>query len=178
MNRKYIKKVLTLVFGLILVFVFSSCSTNNQIYWFVDANDIFHTDNLELAQKEIPFVLVIPTYIPKVIGNEYYFEIRGPIRDLNSQNIDVVIRYGKDDYEIDIREQNRAIVMNPNPELEPVYFDIEGVQVLRQITAYHTGAGTTEGLSFNWNSDELTFRIEIYNISEEEGLKIVESMIE
>ena len=87
------------------------------------------------------------------------------------------IRYGKENYEINITEQNKRVAMIPNNELEPIYYNIAGTKVLKQITGYITGSSSTQGISFHWNTDNLTFRVEVYSISEEEGLKIIESMI-
>jgi len=67
--------------------------------------------------------------------------------------------------------------MIPNEESEPVYYEIAGARVLRQTTQLLTSTGEEEGLRFDWNPDGLTFSVKTFNISENESLKIVESML-
>ena len=151
--------------------------TTNNSYLIKDSKGHFHTNDVNLAQREIPFTIVVPSYIPECFGNDYFYEITGPYINEFENTTDVKIRYAKDDYDIYISEISRRITMMPNEELEPIYYDISGTRVLRQITQFITGTGNIFGLGYYWNPDGLTFEVETFNISEEEGLKIVESMI-
>ncbi len=172
--------ILTLILFLSLtLLVLTSCQvgSNSAPHWFVDNKGHFHTNNIKMAQKEIPFVIVVPDYIPDLFGPDYLYEITGPFKNSLPDTIEVEIQYVDENHQIYISEYSKKIIMLPNDEAEPVDYKIAGIQVLRQITQLIGSSGTNEGLSFNWNTDELTFEVEIFNIPEEEGIKIVESMI-
>ena len=96
--------------------------------------------------------------------------------------VDVSIRYCEYEgetciYNISIAEYNYIIVMMPNVEAEPVYMDIAGIAVLRHVSRLGY-LDPIEGFAFGWNQDGMTYSVDVYNISEEEGIKIVESMID
>lgn len=155
----------------------NDAQTPSIIYQFIDPERHFNTDDINLAQQEIPFTIIVPSYIPECFGTDYLYEITGPYIDDYSDNIEVKIRYDKGDYEIHISEQSRKITIMPNEELEPVYYEISGTEVLRQSAHWISSSGTRNGLSFSWNPDGLTFRVVTFNVSEEDTMKIVESMI-
>lgn len=105
------------------------------------------------------------------------FKIVGPFRDAYLDGIEIEIEYITGDNLIYISEQNVRLIMEPNEELDPMYLDISGTMVLRQETGMAGSSGITEGLRFDWNQDGITFAVRVFSISEEEGLKIVESMV-
>ncbi len=194
MGTGIIKKVFPLVSGLlILTFTILGCIQNStskaqendivtpyqkdKSHWFVDENGHFHTDNVTLAQKKIPFTIVVPSYIPDVFVTNYQYEIIGPFKNILPNNIEVEIQYWDNRHQIYISEYNIKEIMLPNQEFKPIYYSIAGIQVLKQITGFTTSSGRIEGLGFYWNINNLTFKVEIFNIPEEEGIKIVESMI-
>ena len=100
--------------------------TTDTSHWIRDSKGHFHTNDVNLAQREIPFTIVVPSYIPECFGTDYLYEITGPYIDEFRNIIEVKIRYDKDDYKIYISEQSRKSTMIPNEQLEPVYYDIFG----------------------------------------------------
>ena len=128
------------------------------------------TIDIAQIQKDTPFAIIIPTYIPEKLGSDYTFQIKGPIEDPVLHSIEVDINYANQATKIYISEQSHMSVMIPNEELEPVYYEIAGTKVLRQKTGLITSTGEVEGISFDWNPSGLTFSVEIFNISEEEGI--------
>jgi|GEM_PF-1662111 len=189
MTKKILQKTLALLnVFIILVFIILGCAQvssnfpkqtnqNNEHYWFVDSNGHFHTNDVKMAQKEIPFTIIVPDYIPDIFGSNYSYEITGPFENPLSNYIEVKIQYIDEQHQIYISEYNKKVIMLPNDEAKPVYHDIIGIKVLQQQSFLYGSEDTIEGLSFNWNIDALTFEVEIFNIPEEEGIKIVESMI-
>jgi hypothetical protein len=164
---------------LVFFLVITSCenNSNRKIVWFKDPNGRFHTNDLKRAQKEIPFTIVIPNYIPDILGNNYVYGIVGPFKDDTNNSVSVQITYVQKDFQIYISEYNVLRVIQPNDELKPIYRDVDGIKVLQQEAQMAGGSGIIEGLRFNWNRNRLSFEVVIYNIPEEEGIKIVESMI-
>jgi hypothetical protein len=176
-NIKFFLTAVTIPFVMLLLFTNCIAESNDKSRWFVDENGHFHTNDVKLAQKEIPFTIVVPTYIPDVFVTNYQYEIIGPFKNILPNNIEVEIQYWDDKHQIYISEYNIKEVMLPNEELKPIYFEVARIRVLRQTTGLTSSSGRIEGLSFDWNTNGLTFEVEIFNIPEEEGRKIVESMI-
>jgi hypothetical protein len=135
------------------------------------------SDDIKLVQKDTPFNIIIPTYIPEVMGTNYFQQITGPFKDPALKDTYIKLRYIEEDYQIYVSEHDSNSVMMPTGQLDPVYYEIDGTRVLRQIARFHSTSTTIEGLGYYWNKEGLAFSVEIANIDEEEGLKIVESMI-
>jgi hypothetical protein len=179
--------VITICVGILALFM-SSClqdsstssvqtNQNYQPYWFVDLNGHFSTNDLQRAQKEIPFNIVVPNYIPDLFGSRYRYEFTGPFSTNLGNAVKVRIQYWDGTHQILIEEYNRKETTIPTEELDPISYEISGIQVLRQITQYLSSSNTTEGLGFYWNIDNLTFNVNSINIPEDEALKIVESLV-
>jgi hypothetical protein len=177
---KFTLIIISLTGLLVLATLFLGCGpgTAVQSTWFRDPNGHFNTNDVKLAQKEIPFTIVVPSYVPDILGTDYSFVITGPFENGYYKSVEVRITYTKDDRYIFIVEQNNYRVMGPIEELDPVYHDISGTRVLQEISGMAGSSGITEGLGFYWNPDDLTFEVQIFNIPEEDGVKIVESMIQ
>jgi hypothetical protein len=144
--------------------------------WFRDPNGQFHTNDLKRAQKETPFKIIMPSYWPTDLNTDQIM-IVGPIKINDSKSTQIEISYVNNNTWIYINEENDHIVMSPTEQLSPVYHNISGISVLQEKIIYTTGSGTIEGIAFYWNQNELTFSLETKSYRQEEGIKIVESMI-
>ena len=163
----------------ILAILLQSCGndTEGKKTWFRDPNGSIHTKDVKIVQPEIPFTIVIPSYLPSILGTDYSWGIIGPIKYNYTKEIEVQIGYFEEPHQIYISERNVMQVMEPTKELNPVYLDIAGVNVLREKAQMAGSTGITEGLSFDWNQNGLSFTVKVFSINEEEGIKVVESMI-
>jgi len=165
---------------ILLLTVLLGCpqSSSEETHGFVDSQGMFRTNDLERAQQEIPFTIILPQYLPDNLNPYNPYEIGGPPKGSSGNgNIRVWILYkaeGKP--EIKVIENSEKFLMLPNPDLNPVYLDIAGVQVLQQNDDLY-GDPIIEGLQFNWNQSGRTFSVEVFEYSQDEGIKIVESMI-
>jgi hypothetical protein len=167
-------------FALILVSLALGCQsyTPPSDSFFITGNDgIFHTNNIQQAQEKIPFEIIPPGYLPDGLKSLYPYMIEGPYTYPYEEGVEVRISYIKDDSRIYISEKNDIIVMEPTEELEPIYLNIRGVRVLRQKDYLSSSSHSIDGFSFDWNQDGMTFEVGIFNLSSDEGYKIVESMI-
>ena len=154
MKTLSLKLVLAFFIGvLFLAPLISSCKedSSSKIFWFRDPNGRFHTNDVARAQKEIPFTIVIPSYLPYDIDPIYSSQIVGPFTHPYRRGVEVEISYSYEDSRIYISEQNNTFVMEPTEELDPVYLDIAGTKVLRQKARMGGSSGITEGLRFDWN---------------------------
>jgi hypothetical protein len=179
-HGKYQGKLVFIVL-LLLLATFLGCThgSSEDIFWVVDSQGMFHTSNLGRAQQEIPFTIILPTYLPDNLDPDSPYEIIGPVEgSTENENVEVRISYRSGGYRIiEIFENSQTIIMLPTPELNPIYHDIAGIQVLQQETHLY-GETITEGLSFNWNQGVFTFSVVVFSYSQDEAIKIVESMIE
>ena len=186
MSHRKGKEIAILASTLIIVclslpVLFSGCTqgSGEEIFWVVDSQGMFHTSDLERAQQEIPFTIIVPTYLPDDLDPDSPYEIGGPLKDSSqNENIEVWISYrAEGERIIEIEENSQTFIMLPTPELNPVYIEIAGIQVLQQ-EAHIYGETIIEGLSFDWNQGGLTFSVLVFSYSQDEAIKIVESMIE
>ena len=169
--------LITLSFSLASLLSGCEFGKSNETAWVIDPYNFFHTNDIQRAQLEVPFTIILPTYVPNDMGSDYSFQIDGPIKDLNYHEVEIKISYVKGDRSIYISEQNVRLVMGPIQELDPIYIDIAGTKVLRQKAQMAGSSGITEGLVFDWNQNGFTFAVEVFYIDEEETIKVIESMI-
>jgi hypothetical protein len=177
---RYIFFFLILALLITLLYVYG-CNNNPKFdtYWFQDPNGFFHTNDVKQAQEEIPFNIIIPSYLPEDIDLNM-MEIYGPIKRTIGDHvigIEVDITYVSEEYRILIYEDNTGAIVNPNPELEQVVINIAGEKVLQQVAQALSASGIEEGIRFDWNYKELSFTVKVYGLTEDEGIKIIESMI-
>ena len=169
----YISALLILVF-LTASFLFGcKRDTESDIYWFRDPVGFFHTNDLDRAQEQIPFTIILPTYLPEDMGLDA-LKIYGP-REVNIgddiRGTEVQISYISGDREIYIDEDDSGQVMHPASD-SPVFLDINGMMILKQVSSIE------ERIGFDWNHDGIRYAVRVYSIDEEEAIKIVKSMIE
>ncbi len=167
---------------------FSGCNgeeTYWENYWFTDPPEIFHTNDAEQAQGEIPFTLILPKYLPDDVPSIPYM-IEGPIRGTCPED-EILIRVTYlANYEggpsIYIDELNSEVTQYPSSE-SSTYLNIAGIKVLEEETGafviYPSGDDEYEqGLSYSWNRNGVHFDVDVFGCDRDEARRIVESMIE
>jgi hypothetical protein len=176
---------------LLLLSCLTGCSSNNhpttlsttlsttktRIYWH-ESKDDFQTNDLTRAQALIPFTIVLPTYLPDGLDSNNPFSIHGPLDSANTDYLPVYIQYGNGEKQVTISESNILSIPFPNSNQEPRYVDISGISVLREkYMAYYDTNQNIPGYGFRWNQANHTFSVDVWTYSENEGEKIVASMI-
>jgi hypothetical protein len=152
-------------------------TTKTRIYWHESKVD-FQTNDLTRAQGVIPFSLILPAYLPDGLDSTHPFNIYGPLDSNNTDYSPVTIQYGNGEKQVSISESNVLSIPFPNSNAEPLYVDISGISVLREkYTTYFGANHNIPAYNFSWNQANYTFSVEVLTYSEEEGEKIVESMI-
>jgi hypothetical protein len=153
----------------------TSSTSENSIYW-IQQDNRFMTNDVNRAQAEIPFPLKLPIFFP---SNEKVFlvQIEGPIRQIwESDKIDVSINYSLQPSRgaILIDECNRPI-LPPDPKVYPEYqyMEIGGKEVVKTEGNFLFG----KGVIYYFNLDGIYFVVEIDNLSSEDSVQIIESMI-
>ena len=158
----------------------STSTENGSLYW-MEVQGRFATNDLVRAQAEIPFKIVLPTYIPDSRVDIPLPHIEGPLCiSSNDNDIEVIIRYllylGDDiPSQIFITESNSHISLGDpelNPQLELI--EIDGKSVIK--TRDDWGSGYTA--YFSLSSDNIYFIVETLYLPTEEAMKVVKSLIQ
>ncbi len=146
----------------------------------VESYHQFFTRDVVRAQREIPFPIILPAYIPKGPGNTLPPEIVGPLRPYQQEGrVEIDILYiivpGKDNAgTLEITESNFRI-SPPPPELNPgyAYVQVRGQRMVKMEGNFGPGPGVI--FYFDHNTTYLI--VKLYNLPSEEAVKVVESMM-
>lgn len=147
----------------------------------MEYNGMFATKDFTKAQDEIPFRIVLPTYLPYNQQDTSIPDIEGPLKEFQDKDrIEVIVAYGikkpDDNYGlITISEWNCAFELGDpeiNPDLELV--TIANTRVIK--TKDNWADGNTYYYSFN--SDGTFFIVESHYITVGEINKMVASIID
>ena len=151
--------------------------------WFVDHRGVFHTYNIEKAQAQIPFRIILPTYFPPDLSTDPLFE--GLMEETQPEaSVGIRVKYREvvgGSYLIRINESNWTATILPSSESTSRYLDIQDTEVLVNET---DGAMTEDGweshpaLSFWWKKNGVLFHVTIGKYTEDEAIKIIKSMID
>ncbi|MBM3157917.1 MAG: hypothetical protein FJ004_11630 [Chloroflexi bacterium] len=186
---------LKLVYSVLLILTvlsvtqFTGCGSDDNntsdvhTYWFTDPPSRFHTNDIERAQKEIPFPILLPNYLPSDLVSLPLIE--GPIKGTypdDEVSIRVTYQERRGSYLLVIKEAKGTVVVHPAPESEFSYLDINGTQVLEVRTEGRSfsssGLETHPILEFSWNRKGIFFNVIVFNNDHEEAVRVVESMIQ
>ena len=156
----------------------------HALFWFTDPPERFHTNDVERAQREVPFTIILPTYAPGGIRLDVYM-IEGPVRGACSEDkvrIRVTFATESGDCFVYILMLGRMLNPLPPSDSESAYLGIDGKRMLEYVTGvsvgYFSGGGEEiAGLSYTWNWDGVHFDVDVYGYDRAEARKIVESMI-
>jgi len=135
----------------------------------------FYTNDLIKAQQEIPFTIILPSYVPDRRASPRPPSIKGPLKEYQRNNdfrLEVLYYVdlgGPTPSKIWIWEGTNPVIAYPNltPDIEVLV--INGETVWRQVSL---GNPT---YIFNFNS--LGIVVEFDGFPEEEALKVVSSML-
>lgn len=156
-------------------------STSNEILYWVEIQGRFYTKDLAKAQKEIPFPILLPTYLPNNLQDTYLPDIDGPLGQFrDDNNIEVNIKYHLNSEHklpriIIIRERNYSSSLGDpefNPELERI--ENEGISVIKTRDDWSPDSDSY----YSFNSHNIYYIVETHNLPNEESNKIVESIID
>ena len=139
----------------------------------------FYTKDLTRAQEEIPFPIILPSYVPDKRKDAPPPDIIGPLtefRDDNDIGVDIkYLLYLGDEIlgQIIIKQSNRHISLGDpqlNPELEKI--EIDGKWVIKTKDSFAPNESW-----FSFNLENVYFLVYFQGLPTEEAIKIVESMI-
>jgi hypothetical protein len=166
MNKKYFW--ILVVFYILVQCCILGCGNTQADY----------SAQVAIAQKNVPFRIVVPTYLPPNMKN-YPISISPPDKGTISDNSIIMgIRFAAKDSNnyILIYEESEDIIVNDVPSYyeEHVYLDINGIKVLEEKAG---GFTIVENYDYNWNQNGVHFKTEIAGNNQAECRKVVESMV-
>ena len=126
-------------------------------------------------QKNVPYTIIVPTYVPRGIS-VVPSAITEPATDNNLNAVYFEIQYGPNPGKtIILEEENHYSTLVPiNPYN---IFTINGIKVTYEETNYSSASETYQGFLFEWNNNGVNFQLSIYGYTQDEGQKVVDSMI-
>lgn len=158
-----------------------SGSTSPYTVWWNDPHE-YNTNVLSIAQKQTPFSIVLPSYLPDDISPIPHFS--GRALDEWDDDISLIVSYRniKPGSEmIIIEEYNVIITVVPGEDSEYLMFG--DTQVLeRRDTALSMDENDqfidVDAYYYSWNSNGIHFDVSISDYDNEEARNVVRSMIE
>ena len=147
-----------------------------------EANGLFYTRDLTRAQEEIPFTIVLPSYVPDLRTDPPPPIIVGPLKEYqDSDSVQIDIVYGVDLGNellgaIYIIESSSPITP-PDPAFNPQYeiIEIGG----KSVTKWESPPESARyKIAFVFSHGNIYFSVEFdYFPSKDEAIKVIESMI-
>ena len=126
-------------------------------------------------QKNIPYPIIVPTYFPRGISL-VPSTITEPTTDNNLNAVYFEIQYGHNaDKIIILDEENYYSNLVPTNPYNTFAFN--NVDVTYEVTYSGGSEGTIQGFLYEWNNNGVNFRLSIFGYGQDEGQKVVESMI-
>jgi hypothetical protein len=170
-----------LVFPCLLALILTcNCRTNilqTDSLYFTEDHGVFYTNELAKAQNEIPFTIVLPKYLPSQQDTSRVRlpGFKGPLKSSQSRNIELDITYI-----IDFAHDTKGIITfseynypmtAPDPALNPreKYIEIND----NRLVVEENSSGST----FWFVQSNLYFMVGFDNVSYDEALKVIESMV-
>ncbi|MGD9116722.1 MAG: hypothetical protein PVJ61_06050 [Dehalococcoidia bacterium] len=178
---KLVKVALSALLGIIVLAIGSSCSTSPESLPWEESYGQFYTRDLARAQEEIPFPIVLPSYVPDERTDAPPPSITGPLREYQDDDrVKVEVLYfvdlGNEILGIIEIEENNYPVLPGDPELNPDLERIEvcGWEVIKVEGDFQQGPG----IIYFFSQDNIYFVVGIYDFPPGEAQKVIESMLE
>jgi hypothetical protein len=153
-----------------------STQVETSIYWYDTGYQIV-TNDISRLQKEVPFTIILPTYIPGNNTQSELPELTWIPEPASRNGVELKIWYN---LRMFFREE-LPIRGHINEDLEPLYLNIKGIQVLQMKGT--TGIPTDDEyvfeptLYYHWNANDVDFSATFISLDASEAVKVVESMI-
>jgi hypothetical protein len=157
----------------------SGNSSRPWTVWFQNPKE-YATNDLEVAQRETPFTIILPKYVPEDVSNMPIFQGRAKIDFQN--NVPVKISYKmKGTDSLIIEETQKTIIVLPTSDNTSRYLEYDNVQILEQDSewSFPTNNGTIKVPRhiYNWNKDGISFDVLVLGHERAEARKVVDSMV-
>jgi hypothetical protein len=178
----YIRIILTFLLSISFSTFAVSCNTRNTTptvwtTWFDNPKE-FATNSLDIAQKETPFTIIVPSYLPNDINHMPVIQGRAKSNFLNEEPI-TINYYKNGSQKITILEHNMTMSTFGDNDTTLLVFD--NVEVLEMTTSgisvIDNKYTSIPGYVYNWNKGGVHYNLHIFEFPRDEGRKIVDSMI-
>ena len=161
-------------------------SQGEELPWFVEEDGRFVTTDVARAEKEVPFSIVLPGYLPSNLSEDpwlvgYLTEARPDNRA--TVEADYYAEGGVENGLMWVHQSNYQRLV-PDPAATPrlVEVGVAGVEIVewREELGWLASRGpiNTPGFVFMWSDNGVYFEVAIYGQDHSEALKVVESMIQ
>ncbi len=173
--------LVSLVIGVLII----SCDSDDgsDLWWEVDLYGDFNTYDMERAQEQIPFKIVLPNHLPSNLSDIPW--IKGPMKgECPEEDVTVLIHYNVraegDVGLVRIIEEGGNIQIYPASYPDAEIKKIEGIDVIQieaNLPQKPEDREMWRGYKFVWKQSVLFIEVGVYGYSQEESVNVIRSMI-
>jgi hypothetical protein len=166
-------KIISIFIGLLILcqILIAGCDNSHPDY----------STQVAVAQKNVPFKIVIPSYFPPELQN-HPISISPPDNLSYNNSTLIGIRFYKNSSHnyILIYEENHLVGSEPSRK-DNTYLNISGVKILeeysKEISKIIKYSEAIDIYYYRWNQKDIHIDVQIGGISQNECRKIIESMV-
>jgi len=164
----------------------SDKSNDNDLEWFIDSTGWFHTTDIDRAQSQLCFPLLLPDYLPSNI--DIGPVITGPIiEECTDSKTEVRITYQTSGKKIIgvvfVQERWNYYVPSPDPVPTPKYMKEQNM--LTGVTEHEFGVSVPAdggidqlpGIMFEWRQENIHLLVGVFGYDRTEAIKVIGSII-
>jgi hypothetical protein len=169
----------------------SACTLINKAesahstYWNENSQGTIETNDLPRLQQEVPFIIILPKYLPAELKSSIPKFVKTPIIENQIADINIYYSSSSSNVEIHITETLlsepllEGVLAGMNPDYTAV--ELAGVQVLEKIgVGLVNRSGKSVQVSeyiYMWDRKNLHLTMGAYVFNQSEARKIIESML-
>jgi hypothetical protein len=180
------KSVVSILLSILYVLVLcNSCNTqkptNSSRYytvWFSNPKE-YRTNDITTAQKETPFTIILPIYLPKEFSTLPDFAGLAK-KDFNNESPITITYQSYKRVPIVIEEYNEIHNVIPSAVVSTylIYSDVQVLEQETQLMSIKDDQSTlVPGFIYTWNKNNVHFEVTIAEYGKEEAQKVIGSMI-
>lgn len=175
-------------FGIFLTLMLSGCTSSNHTisttvpyYWQESPDGTIQTNDFQRLQKEIPFTIILPKYLPQDIPT-LPPELSKNTGEYADKDVDIKIQYSASPNSIIIEEVNLPITFISPEDPQYANFNVNNINVsedqfLRTVSDNSGQPINKIEFEYSWHKNNISFDGRIIGYNQTESRKIIESMI-
>ena len=177
---------ITFLLLLLAVLICFACSgkvipkPSDTTYWRIGLDGEIFTNDLQRLQSEVPFIILLPDYLPEEFKNhtpDFIYTTNNPFV---SGAISITTYYATTESPHSISIHEYILPGVENVITAPVFLDIKGYKVAERswMEPISIGEKLMQNVhKYQWDSDNVYYSVNIRGYSQDEARRIVESII-
>ncbi len=173
------------VLGLCALVALQSCevvpgSVSSTLVWYVSPSGAVQTNDLARLQKEVPFSITLPRYLPEGFAGRlpslYYVpsdrQIRAVYQGVSTSAPQIM----------DVIEMDGGPTWVPNDQIDSTLLEYDGCRVIEErlinTVPWNGQPSQRAELKYVWNRNNISLSVSLIGYDSGEGRKVIRSMID